>query len=70
LLGSGFIFYLIDKYISLEGMAGYSSFTFKKMKLNDGTFLKTSETSNSTMETFITDGGIIATIQLNFGFPL
>ncbi len=69
-VGTGFILSIIKRYISIEGVAGYSVFTIDKMKTSDGTELTVAENSNQVMKNFITAGGFNAVIQLNVGFPL
>ncbi len=69
-IGTGFILAVIDDYVSLEGVAGYSVFKIDQMQLSDGTLLKTSESSQVPMHNFINSGGFNAVIQLNIGFPL
>jgi len=69
-IGTGFILALVEQYISLEGVAGYTVLTINKMKMSDGTELATSENSNQAMSNFITGGGFNAVLQLNIGFPL
>lgn len=69
-VGTGFILQLIDRYISLEGAAGYASFKIDKMQTSNGTELATSESSQEPMRNFISSGGFNAVVQLNIGFPL
>ena len=69
-VGTGFILQLIDQYISLEGLAGYTAFNIDKMKTGEGTELTVSETSKQVMRNFISSGGFNAVVQLNIGFPL
>ena len=69
-VGTGFILAIIDNYISIEGMAGYTALTINKMQLGDGTLLKVDENSSSPMKNFISAGGFNAVVQLNIGFPL
>jgi len=69
-IGTGFIFSLIEGYVSLEGLAGYTQMTVKTMKRDDGTELTTTENSDTPMQNFIENGGFIAVVQLNVGFPL
>jgi len=70
LIGSGFILNIVGQYISLEGMAGYSSFKIDKIKLVNGDYSTTILSNVQTEENFITNGGISAIIQINFSFPL
>ena len=69
-VGTGFILAIIDNYISIEGMAGYTALTLNKMRLSDGTQLTKNENSSEPMTNFITAGGFNAVVQLNIGFPL
>jgi hypothetical protein len=69
-VGTGFILSIVKRYISIEGVAGYSAFRIDKMKTSDGTELTVSENSSQPMKNFITTGGFNAVIQLNVGFPL
>ncbi|QQS34878.1 MAG: hypothetical protein IPM56_11465 [Ignavibacteriales bacterium] len=69
-VGTGFIFSIIEGYISIEGSAGYTVLSIDRMKLNETTFLTKNENSNEIMENFIEAGGFSALIQLNIGFPL
>ncbi len=69
-VGTGFILALVEQYISLEGVAGYTVLTINKMKAADGTELTSSENSHSVMNNFISGGGFNAVVQLNIGFPL
>ncbi len=66
-VGTGLIFSIIQDYISIEGLAGYTSLKIEEMKDNMGTplILTNNETQN-----FIDSGGFTAVIQLNVGFPL
>lgn len=68
-IGTGFILEIIDEYISLEGLAGYSVFNIDTVQLSDGTQLTLNEQSNAPMQDFISNGGFNAVIQLNIGFP-
>lgn len=70
LIGSGFILNIVGQYISLEGMAGYSSFKIDKIKSVNGEYFKTFQSNVYAVENFITNGGISAIIQINFSFPL
>ena len=70
-IGTGFILYIIDQYVSIEGLAGYTFFSIDKMKADDSTAeMPTAEGSNQPMRNFIASGGFNAEIQLNVGFPL
>ncbi len=69
-VGTGFILAIIDNYISIEGMAGYTALKIDKMQLSNGTILTADENSSEPMKNFISAGGFNAVIQLNIGFPL
>jgi hypothetical protein len=66
-VGTGLIFSIIQDYISIEGLAGYTSLKIEEMKNDLGTSLTI---SNSETQNFIDSGGFTAVIQLNVGFPL
>jgi len=70
-VGTGFILAIIEQYISIEGTAGYTSFSIDKMKSdNSSSEMPASENSTQSMRNFIAAGGFNAVIQLNVGFPL
>jgi len=70
-VGTGFIFALVDEYVTLEGLAAYTVISIDEMKKDDGTYLTVNEDPNSgRMKNFIETGGFNAVIQLNIGFPL
>jgi hypothetical protein len=69
-VGTGFILQLIDEYISIEGLAAYTTFSIDELHLSDGTKLTASENSTEPMNNFIDAGGFNAVLQLNVGFPL
>jgi hypothetical protein len=69
-VGTGFILQIIDEYISLEGVAAYTTFTIGKMRSTNGTELTSSVSSSEAMDNFVTAGGFNAVVQLNIGFPL
>jgi hypothetical protein len=69
-IGTGFILSIIEGYISLEGLAGYTQIRISTLKLDDGTELTVNEQSREPMTNFIDNGGFLAVIQLNVGFPL
>jgi len=69
-LGTGFILQIIKQYISLEGAAGYTSFSIDRMKSSDGQQMPAAENSQQAMSNFIQSGGFSAVVQLNVGFPL
>ncbi|HZW39881.1 MAG TPA: hypothetical protein VFF33_11330 [Ignavibacteriaceae bacterium] len=66
-IGTGFILSVIEDYISLEGLAGYTVFTAKNVKDSNDNKLSI---NNQGVEDFITNGGFNAVIQLNVQFPL
>ncbi len=68
-IGTGFIFDIIEDYISIEGLAGYSVFSIDTVQLADGTILSLNENSAAPMKDFIKSGGFNAVVQLNIGFP-
>ncbi len=68
--GTGFIYNIIDNYISVEGVAGYTVFSINEMQTEKGDKLMANENSQVVMKKFITAGGFNAVIQINFGFPL
>jgi hypothetical protein len=69
-IGTGFIYSLVEGYISVEGLIGYTQIIIKTMNLDDGTELTINENSAVPMSNFIDNGGFIAVIQMNIGFPL
>lgn len=68
--GSGFIIHIIENYISLEGAAGYSNFTIKKMQYEDGTYMSSLQPPFAPVEKTVQNGGFNAIVQINIGFPL
>jgi hypothetical protein len=69
-VGTGFIYSIIEGYISIEGTAGYTVLSIDKMKLDELTYLTKNENTTDVMDNFIESGGFSALIQLNIGFPL
>ncbi len=70
-VGTGFILDIIEQYVSIEGLAGYTFFSIDKMKADDSAAeMPAVENSNQPMRNFIASGGFNAVIQLNVGFPL
>ncbi|GMU85471.1 MAG: hypothetical protein AMXMBFR48_07130 [Ignavibacteriales bacterium] len=69
-LGTGFIFELIDDYVSLEGSAGYMFVEAGRMITTEGKFLNKSSRSAEKMKYIINSGGFNATLQLNIGVSL
>lgn len=67
---SGFILFLIDNNISLEGKMGYSEFSIGPMTDEDGNKLATSESGGNIMESPITKGGLFYGVQFNLSIPL
>lgn len=68
-IGTGFIVYLVERYISLEGTAGYTIMKIEKMQDDDGNnFLDNTDTGNENY--FVRAGGFKALLQINIGFPL
>ena len=68
-IGTGFIYYIIENYVSFEGTLGLTNFTVDKFKNNAGEYFNYPSTNNPVSKT-IENGGFGATIQLNIGFPL
>lgn len=69
-VGTGFIVYIVEDYISIEGLAGYTGLTIDKMKLEEGTPFPPEPYNNQENVNFIDSGGFTAVVQLNVGFPL
>jgi hypothetical protein len=68
-VGTGFILYVIEKYVSLEGTLGFNNITVDYFNSKSGTpFSYTS--SQVPVKNAIESGGLSATLQLNIGFPL
>lgn len=68
-IGTGFIVYIIEGYVSLEGTAGYTIMKIEKMQDDEGNnFVDDADTGNE--NNFIRGGGFKALLQLNVGFPL
>lgn len=68
-VGTGFIVYLIEGYLSLEGTAGYTFMKIEKMTDENGlTYLGDLITTDE--QNFIKSGGFNAVLQINVGFPL
>ncbi len=68
-VGTGFIIDIIDKYISIEGLAGYSDFKIDKLIRESGHYFL-DDVPGMENKNFIESGGFNAVIQLNIGFPL
>jgi hypothetical protein len=69
-IGTGFIFEVIEEYVSLEGVAAYTQFSIDKMKTDDGKYFVSSANRELSGKKFIEKGGFNAVIQLNVGLPL
>lgn len=69
-LGTGFIFELIDDYVSLEGSAGYMFMEAGRMRTTEGKYLNKDQRSDEKMRYVINSGGFNATLQLNIGVSL
>lgn len=67
---SGFILFIIDQNISLEGKAGYSEFSVGVMTDEAGNKLTVKEGSTEVMENFVTKGGLFYGVQFNLSIPL
>lgn len=68
-IGSGFILYIIQDYISIEGTISYSYFKINQMKNKDSGYELTYYNQTDVVNNFIDGGGLNAIIQLNLGFP-
>lgn len=66
-VGSGLIFHVIPDYVSLEATAGYTKFAIDKLQNDSSTNL---ENSFDSINNFVNNGGLSATVQLNIGIPL
>ncbi len=69
-VGGGFIVYLLERQISIEGQAGLSNLKIDRLEKPDGSPFPKDELSNEPMTDFISGGGFTALIQLNISFPL
>ncbi|KAB2908366.1 MAG: hypothetical protein LC102_03450 [Ignavibacteriales bacterium] len=69
-LASGFIFFLIDNNISLEGKMGYSQFSIGKMHDEDGNILTIAENSSVVPDKIVSKGGLFYGVQFNLSIPL
>jgi hypothetical protein len=69
-LGTGFIFELVDEYVTLEGLAGYTSISVSSVHKDDGTELTVNDGSTEPINNFIVSGGFNAVVKLNVGLPL
>lgn len=68
-VGTGFIWHIIEDYISLESTAAYSFLSVGRMKDSNNNFLPVSELDARNMDSFIESGGLNIIIQINLGFP-
>jgi hypothetical protein len=64
--GTGFILAVVDQYITLEGLAGFTYLKIDNVKQDNSV----SNDSPSAISNFIASGGFNAVLQLNIGFPL
>jgi hypothetical protein len=69
-VGGGFIIYLLERQISIEGQAGLSNLKIDRLEKPDGSPFPKDELSTEPMTDFISGGGFTALIQLNISFPL
>jgi len=69
-VGTGFIVYIIEDYISIEGLAGFTGLKIDNIKLEEGTPFPPEPYNNQENVNFIDSGGFTAVVQLNVGFPL
>lgn len=67
-LGSGFIFHIIENYISLEGTAGYSFRSQNTVQRLNKTYFTFED--NTPVTGVIKKGGFTGAVQMNLGFPL
>ncbi len=68
-VGTGFILYIIEKYVSVEGTVGINNFAVDYFKNNAQVPLSYLSSQNPVKNT-IESGGFSTTVQLNIGFPL
>jgi hypothetical protein len=66
-VGTGFILNIIDRYVTLEGTAGYTFLPFRSLSTNEGEIF--SGRNIEPVENFIEKFGFNAVIQINIGFP-
>jgi len=70
-IGTGFVFSIIENFVSLEGTAGYTVMKINKMTTDEGAvFFLRPDNSRIIENEFIKGGGFNAVVQLNVGFPL
>ncbi len=68
-LGTGFIYYLIEKYVSLEGSVGITTLHANTLQDESGKSLQLIS-NNKEVTHAIQSGGLAASFQLNLSFPL
>jgi hypothetical protein len=66
---TGFTFYIMPPYLSIEGTVGYSLFSIDEMEFENGNRLQVDENNFQTMTNFIDGGGLYAFAQLNIAVP-
>lgn len=69
-VGTGIIIGIVKDYISIEGLAAYTSLKIEKLKSDNGVFFSDKLSPADANKNFIDSGGFTAVIQLNIGFPL
>lgn len=69
-IATGFTFYVIPPYVSVEGTFGYAVFSIDEMRDEDtGRRLPVFEGSDNIMTNFIDGGGLYGFAQLNIAIP-
>ncbi len=68
-LGTGFVYYVVEKYISVEGSFGITSLTANTLRESSGNYLKLLS-SSKVVGSAIQSGGLSALIQLNISLPM
>jgi hypothetical protein len=73
-VGTGVIIAIIKDYISIEGLAGYTSLTIDELRNEEresfGNWVIPADIAPPPENKFIESGGFTAVVQLNVGFPL
>ncbi len=69
-VGTGFIYYLIDKYVSIESSVGVSKLKTNMLKGNSGKYLQLESGNQKSVDNSIQSGGLTVVLQINFSFPL
>lgn len=71
-ISTGFVFLIVENFLSIEGTAGYKFFKINQMTTEDGSvfLLRPEDARVAEEEDFIKSGGFSAVVQLNLGFPL